>query len=96
MYGQIKKELVTMRNRYQHLQQSSQKQPTANYLQWRTERLRKKKLTLIEEALTRLERGTYGRCHHCGRSIHAKRLAQLPYATYCLPCQILQEGAPAP
>jgi RNA polymerase-binding transcription factor DksA len=93
MYGHIKKELLLRRNHYLHLQETAAAQPTDNYLQWRTDLLREKKLAMIEEALVRLDHGTYGRCHHCGRAIHAKRLAQLPYAIYCLTCQIRQEGS---
>ena len=41
----------------------------------------------LTEALYRLDQGTYGLCEHCGRAISAKRLAAVPEATSCVPCQ---------
>jgi DnaK suppressor protein len=45
----------------------------------------------IEQALRRLNAGTYGQCTICGRAIDAERLAVLPYATTCIRCQRQQE-----
>ena len=47
----------------------------------------------ISNALTRLERGTYGRCTRCGKRIEAEVLAELPLADWCLECEI-QESQP--
>lgn len=44
-------------------------------------------LRLVEEALDRLQSGDYGVCQRCERSIPPKRLAAVPYARYCVPCQ---------
>jgi DnaK suppressor protein len=44
-------------------------------------------LARVNEALKKLEEGTYGRCEVCGRSISAARLEALPYAVYCIDCQ---------
>ncbi|MBO8125935.1 MAG: TraR/DksA C4-type zinc finger protein [Firmicutes bacterium] len=38
----------------------------------------------IDEALERIEDGTYGRCAICGREISEERLEAVPYATTCL------------
>jgi DnaK suppressor protein len=41
-------------------------------------------LEQINDALRRMEAGTYGLCESCGRPIEAARLEALPYATLCL------------
>ena len=38
----------------------------------------------VEDALTRLEDGTYGRCAMCGRDIDEERLRARPEARYCV------------
>src|SRR2546428_2387730 len=48
-------------------------------------------LTQVEEALTRVEDGTYGRCLRCGNPIDFARLKVLPYATLCIRCKELEE-----
>jgi len=40
-------------------------------------------LLRIDEALRRLEEGTYGICQDCDREIPAPRLKALPFATRC-------------
>jgi len=37
----------------------------------------------IDDALSRLEHGTYGTCEHCRAPIGADRLAELPLARTC-------------
>jgi len=44
-------------------------------------------LGLIDEALRRLEAGTYGECAECGTEIPAARLKALPFAVLCVNCQ---------
>jgi DnaK suppressor protein len=44
-------------------------------------------LNAVEAALARVERGTYGQCARCGHEISRARLAAIPYATLCYPCQ---------
>jgi DnaK suppressor protein len=51
-------------------------------LQGQLERLKN-----IEEALRKLEEGTYGYCEECGEPIPIKRLKVLPFARYCVRCQ---------
>lgn len=38
----------------------------------------------IEDALKRMDHGTYGVCERCGEPIEAARLDAIPYATLCL------------
>lgn len=45
----------------------------------------------IEEALRRLDEGSFGDCEWCGKAIEPKRLEVLPYARFCLKCQEKQE-----
>lgn len=45
----------------------------------------------IDEAIQRLDDGTYGTCAECGGEIPEVRLRALPFATLCLPCQELEE-----
>jgi DnaK suppressor protein len=40
----------------------------------------------IDQALERIDTGTYGRCESCGRPIPADRLRALPWAALCVPC----------
>ncbi|HVF46979.1 MAG TPA: TraR/DksA C4-type zinc finger protein [Pyrinomonadaceae bacterium] len=50
-----------------------------------------RQLTLIDEALMRIDDEEYGSCQNCEKDINPKRLAALPWARYCLDCQELQE-----
>lgn len=52
-------------------------------------------LAQIDEAIRRLEAGSYGTCANCGREIAEPRLKALPFATLCLECQEMQEEARA-
>lgn len=45
------------------------------------------KMTMIERALERIMRGTYGKCLSCGTEIATKRLEVIPYAALCVSCQ---------
>jgi RNA polymerase-binding transcription factor DksA len=40
----------------------------------------------IDEALDRIEAGTYGRCISCGDPIPGERLEAVPWAALCVPC----------
>jgi DnaK suppressor protein len=44
-------------------------------------------LAAVEEALARVEAGTYGTCTSCGNPIGAERLEALPSAALCIECQ---------
>jgi RNA polymerase-binding transcription factor DksA len=45
----------------------------------------------IDDALDRIESGTYGLCAVCGNPIPEERLAAIPYATLCLDDKRRQE-----
>lgn len=44
-------------------------------------------LVQIDDALRRLDAGTYGTCERCGEKIEFARLEALPSATLCLSCK---------
>ena len=46
-----------------------------------------KMLKQLDQALERIEEGTYGLCEECGRKIDDRRLEILPSTLYCTPCQ---------
>jgi RNA polymerase-binding protein DksA len=41
----------------------------------------------IEDALRKIEDGTYGACDRCRGPINPERLKAIPYATLCIDCQ---------
>ena len=48
-------------------------------------------LRKIDEALRRIEEGTYGGCEECGEKIGEARLKALPFASTCRDCQQRRE-----
>ena len=44
-------------------------------------------LNKVNDALVRLEQGTYGNCFECGEEIAEKRLRALPFAVRCQACE---------
>jgi DnaK suppressor protein len=50
-----------------------------------------RQLTLIDEALMRIEDDEYGVCQNCEKDINPKRLQAIPWARYCIECQELVE-----
>jgi DnaK suppressor protein len=48
-------------------------------------------LNKIDEALRRLEEGTYGYCFECGDEISERRLRALPFAVRCKDCEEARE-----
>ncbi len=44
-------------------------------------------LAEVQQALARIDHGTYGICSNCGQPIPAKRLEASPWATLCLTCE---------
>ena len=50
-------------------------------------------LNKIEEALHRLEEGTFGYCFECGEEISERRLRALPFAVRCKDCEEARESA---
>lgn len=53
--------------------------------------MRNRKRQAIDEALTRLNEGTYGICAECGIEVSEKRLEAVPFAKLCVQCQSRQE-----
>jgi len=47
----------------------------------------------IDEALGKMERGTYGQCDRCGVEIPKGRLDAVPHAIYCIECQDVVEAS---
>jgi DnaK suppressor protein len=47
----------------------------------------KEKVLAIDEALEKVDEGTYGVCEECGDEIGAGRLKAMPLAKLCIPCQ---------
>ena len=41
----------------------------------------------INDALGRIESGTYGQCENCQELIFKERLKAVPHARYCIECQ---------
>ncbi|MBI4264629.1 MAG: TraR/DksA family transcriptional regulator [Acidobacteria bacterium] len=50
-------------------------------------------LNKINEALRRLDEGTYGNCFECGEEISPARLRALPFAVRCKDCEEARETA---
>jgi DnaK suppressor protein len=50
-----------------------------------------KLLKKIDEAIARIEGGTYGVCESCGEQISHKRLEARPVTTLCIECKTRQE-----
>jgi RNA polymerase-binding transcription factor len=48
-------------------------------------------LLQIDEALGRIEDGTYGYCLNCGVQMSDRRLTAVPWTPYCVDCQELSE-----
>ena len=50
-----------------------------------------KQLELIEAALRRIEKGTYGLCLQCGKRIPQERLEAIPASVLCIECKRANE-----
>ncbi|MCS7236271.1 MAG: TraR/DksA C4-type zinc finger protein [Armatimonadota bacterium] len=48
-------------------------------------------LRMVEDALRKLDAGTYGTCERCGGAIDVERLRALPFASLCIRCKAEQE-----
>ena len=49
----------------------------------------------VEDALDRLQQGTYGVCQSCGDRIALARLKAIPFVRMCVACQELEERGPS-
>jgi len=43
----------------------------------------------VNQALRKVDNGTYGQCERCGQPIAPKRLEAMPEAVHCIQCQSL-------
>jgi RNA polymerase-binding protein DksA len=46
----------------------------------------------IQDAIARLDNGTYGTCEQCGAAISVERLEAIPYARRCVDCTEQHSG----
>jgi len=51
-----------------------------------------KSLNEIDDALSRLDQGTYGNCQKCGEPISEARLEAMPETLFCISCAKEQES----
>jgi len=49
--------------------------------------IRREELEKMDEALRKLDEGTYGVCSECGGEIEEERLKVMPFATVCVKCK---------
>ena len=53
-------------------------------------------LLQIDDAIARIDDGSYGFCINCGQTMAEKRLTAVPWAPYCVDCQELSEKGMLP
>jgi DnaK suppressor protein len=53
-------------------------------------------LLQIDDAIGRIDDGTYGMCINCGQTMAERRLTAVPWAPYCVDCQELAEKGMLP
>ena len=46
----------------------------------------RERIAEVDDALRRVDAGTYGTCERCGHPIAAERLAARPFARFCITC----------
>lgn len=51
-------------------------------------------INAIDDALNKMEKGTYGQCDVCGSEISRERLQAVPYTTLCVRCKKKDERKP--
>jgi DnaK suppressor protein len=54
-------------------------------------RHQERQLERVDDALKRMDNGTYGTCERCGREIDHARLEAQPQVTLCMDCQRIVE-----
>ena len=55
----------------------------------------RKELQEIDEALEKIQTGSYGICEMCEEPIGVQRLKVKPFAKYCITCRQIAEKSPA-
>jgi len=51
----------------------------------------REQLLLIDDALKRIDKKEIGICQRCGKDINKKRLDVVPWTSYCIDCQEIEE-----
>lgn len=51
----------------------------------------REQLLLVDEALKRIDKKELGICQRCGKDINQKRLNIVPWTSYCIDCQKIEE-----
>ena len=64
------------------IQQFTEREYAIDYLERNSTRLRE-----VLAALDRMDEGMFGVCIECDKNISSKRLAAVPWASTCIPCQ---------
>ncbi len=62
------------------------------HIQLKLKQTDSKILQAIEEALWRIEKGTYGICRDCGEEIASARLNAIPWTRVCIDCKEKQKS----
>ena len=62
------------------------------HIQLKLRQIDAKILQAIEEALERIEKGTYGVCRDCGERIADARLNAIPWTRVCIHCKEKQKS----
>jgi DnaK suppressor protein len=62
------------------------------HIQLRLKQTDAKILQAIEEALARIDKGTYGVCRDCGEPIAPARLNAIPWTRVCIACKEKQSA----
>lgn len=52
-----------------------------------------RELLLLDQAMQRMQEGSYGKCEGCQKNIPLARLQALPYTTLCIQCKRAAEEA---
>jgi DnaK suppressor protein len=86
----ISSQLVTQKENLPELGDQASAEIDNNFL-LRLKGREKKLLTKIDQALERIENGTFGICEECGQAIGLKRLEARPVTTMCIECKTDQE-----
>jgi len=60
-------------------------------LSWDRASVEQKVLFHIDDALKRIEEGSYGKCESCAKKINKERLKAIPYAVLCRACKEKRE-----
>ncbi len=58
--------------------------------------IKRQEIADMDDALRKLDDGTYGACSSCGADIGEDRLKAMPFATECVQCKAKTEGAKKP